>query len=75
MSRTSRKDVFNIEKEKKKMGRPVKADEARTAQIHIRLTPTEADRIERCRKALNMTTTELILYGIELIEKSGSLNS
>lgn len=75
MSRTSRKDVFNIEKEKKKMGRPIKADEARTAQIHIRLTPTEADQIERCRKALNMTTTELILYGIELIEKSGSLNS
>ena len=57
------------------MGRPIKADEARTAQIHIRLTPTEADQIERCRKALNMTTTELILYGIELIEKSGSLNS
>jgi hypothetical protein len=51
------------------MGRPLKAEEGRTAQLHIRLTPTEAERIERCRKALNMTTTEVLLYGIELIEK------
>lgn len=73
MLRTSRKKgrvIIGTEKEKKKMGRPVKADEARTAQLHIRLTPTEAERIERCRKALNMTATEVLLYGISLIEKN-----
>ena len=72
MLRTSSKKgrvIIGTEKEKKKMGRPAKADEARTAQLHFRLTPTEAERIERCRKALNMTTTEVLLYGIELIEK------
>ena len=57
----------------KKMGRPLKAKEARNAGIHIRLTPTESERIECCRKELNMTTTDVLLYGIELIE--ASLNS
>ena len=71
MPRTSSKKgrvIIGTEKVSKKMGRPLKAEEGRTAQLHIRLTPSEVERIDQCRKALNMTATEALLYGISLIE-------
>ena len=49
-----------------KMGRP-KLKIARTEDLHIRLTKFEAQKISKIAKKKNITKTEAILQGIDLL--------
>ena len=48
------------------MGRP-KLEIARTKDVHIRLTQFEFEKIERIAEKKNITKTEAILQGIDLL--------
>ena len=52
-----------------RMGRPPKADVSRSKSLNIRLTPIEAERIQKCADALNLNRTDTLMYGISLIEQ------
>lgn len=49
-------------------GRPPK-DNPRNVNLGIRLTKDEADRIQKCADKLNLTRTDTIMKGIDLVEK------
>jgi len=51
------------------MGRP-KNEITRLKQLNIRLTNFEAEKIARVAKEKNLTKTEAILQGIDLLEKN-----
>ncbi len=55
---------------KKKMGRPVKAGEPKTVSLHLRITKSEAERIQRCSEQLGLNRTDTIMQGIEMLEKN-----
>ena len=52
-----------------KMGRPLKSSEPKTVSLHLRITQTEAERIQKCSEKLGLNRTETIMKGIELLEK------
>lgn len=51
-----------------KMGRPPK-ENPRNVNLNIRITNEEAERIQICANKLNMTRTDTIMKGIDLVEK------
>ena len=48
------------------MGRP-KLEIARTKDVHIRLTQFEFEKLERIAEKKNITKTEAVLQGIDLL--------
>ena len=50
------------------VGRP-KLEIARTENLHFRLTKFELEKISRVAKEKNLTKTDAILKGIELLER------
>ena len=51
-----------------RIGRPPK-ENPRNINLGIRITKDEADRIQKCADKLNMTRTDTIMKGIDLVEK------
>lgn len=49
-------------------GRPPK-ENPRNINLGIRITKDEADKIQKCAHKLNMTRTDTIMKGIDLVEK------
>lgn len=49
-------------------GRPPKKN-PRNVNLNIRITKNEAQRIQKCADELNITRTDTIMKGIELVEK------
>ena len=49
-------------------GRPPK-ENPRNINLNIRITKAEAERIQKCADELNITRTDAIMKGIELVEK------
>ena len=62
-----------MDKEKKKMGRPLKFGEPRVTSLHLRISKQESERIKKCSENLNLNRTETIMRGIELLEKKFKL--
>lgn len=60
---------IGLSKNGKVMGRPLKADEPKTLNLHLRITQSEADRIQACSKKLGLSRTDTVMRGIELLEK------
>lgn len=54
----------------KKMGRPLKSGEAKSVSLHLRITESEAERIQNCSEALGINRTEVIMQGIKMLEES-----
>lgn len=50
-----------------KTGRP-KSDNPKNVRLEIRLTQQDADRLQKCSDVLNITRTDVILKGIDLVE-------
>ena len=63
----------DMDKEKKKMGRPLKFGEPRDTSLHLRISKQESERIKKCSENLNLNRTETIMRGIELLEKKFKL--
>lgn len=53
----------------KKMGRPLKTNEPKSVSLHLRITQTEAERIQKCSEKLGIPRTDTIMRGVELLEK------
>ena len=51
-----------------KMGRPPK-ENPRNVNLNIRITNDEAKRIQECADKMNITRTDTIMKGIDLVEK------
>ncbi len=49
-------------------GRPPK-ENPRNVNLNIRITKNESERIQKCADKLNMTRTDAIMKGINLVEK------
>ncbi len=49
-------------------GRPPK-ENPRNVNLNIRITKKESERIQKCADKLNMTRTDAIMKGINLVEK------
>lgn len=49
-------------------GRPPK-DNPRNVNLNIRITKDEANKIQKCADRLNMTRTDAIMKGIDMVEK------
>ena len=49
-------------------GRPPK-ENPRNVNLNIRITKEESERIQNCADKLNMTRTDTIMKGIEMVEK------
>lgn len=52
-----------------KMGRPFKGEQARTGKITIRVSEKEASDIQSCADMMNVTRTDAIMAGVELLKK------
>ena len=52
-----------------KMGRPLKSNEPKTVSLHLRITKSESERIQKCSEKLGLNRTETIMQGIERLEK------
>ena len=52
-------------------GRPT--DNKKTERIEIRMTPDEAQLLEDCAKRLQMSRTEVIMKGIQLVKLAHGL--
>lgn len=50
------------------MGRPLKTDEPKDVSLHLRITKSESERIKKCSEKLNLSRTETIMQGLELLE-------
>lgn len=53
-----------------RMGRPPKGDVSRDKKLNIRLNDNELNRIAECAEKLNLSRTDTIMRGIELLEQS-----
>lgn len=53
----------------RKMGRPP-SENPRQRRLSLRITDDEYERIEICSNKLGKTKTEVVLYGIQLVEDS-----
>lgn len=60
---------ITAENGKKKMGRPLKTEEPKSVSLHLRITQSESDRIQKCSEKLGIPRTDTIMKGIELLEK------
>lgn len=49
-------------------GRPLKGDEPRTVTINIRVSETEAQKIQVCADRLGSSRVDAIVKGIDLLE-------
>jgi uncharacterized protein (DUF1778 family) len=49
-------------------GRPPK-ENPRNVNLNIRITKEESERIQNCADKLNMTRTDTIMKGIEMVER------
>ena len=49
-------------------GRPIKGEQARTGKITIRVSESEAQKIQECADRLNATRTDAIMAGINLLQ-------
>lgn len=49
-------------------GRPPK-ENPRNINLNIRITKEESERIKNCADKLNMTRTDTIMKGIDMVEK------
>lgn len=52
-----------------KMGRP-KSDNPKNIRLEIRLDKDTNEKLENCSNELNLTKTDVIKKGIDLVEKS-----
>lgn len=52
-----------------KMGRP-KSDNPKNINLKIRLDKDTNEKLEKCSSELNLTKTDVIRKGIDLVEKS-----
>ena len=52
----------------KKIGRPT--NNPRTNRFEIRLSDKELDKLNKCSKELEQSRTDVIVKGIELVEKT-----
>lgn len=50
------------------MGRPPKGEESRIEKINIRVSKKEAQKIQDCADRLNVTRTDAIMKGIDLLK-------
>lgn len=53
-----------------KTGRPPKGEQKRTGKITIRVSELEANKIQDCADRLNITRTDAIMAGIDLLEEA-----
>lgn len=51
-----------------KTGRPPK-ENPRNVNLNIRITKKESEKIQKCADKLNMTRTDTIMKGIDMVEK------
>lgn len=51
-----------------KTGRPPLQDISRKEKLNIRLTPKEKEDIQYCSDTLNISRTDVIMKGIELVK-------
>lgn len=51
-----------------KMGRPLIGDEPKDVKLNLRLTKTQAQRIQDCADIMNCSRVDVVLHGIELVE-------
>lgn len=58
---------------KKKMGRP-KSENPRNESLNIRLTKQEAELIRECAEKLDMSRTDTIMLGIQMVYDSFNKN-
>lgn len=49
-------------------GRPFKGAQPRTGKITIRVSEQEAQKIKECAERLNVTRTDAIMAGIDLLK-------
>ena len=52
-----------------KIGRPLKSSEPKTVSLHLRITQKESERIQKCSEETGKTRTDVIMQGIDLLEK------
>lgn len=52
------------------MGRPTKADVARNKKITIRVSESDLVDIEYCAKSLEISRTDALLKGIEILKNN-----
>lgn len=52
-----------------RIGRPPK-ENPRNINLNIRITEEESNRIKDCANKLNITRTDAIMKGIEMVEKN-----
>jgi len=50
-----------------KMGRPT--DNPKTLRMEIRLTPDESGLLKYCAEQLNLTRTQVVVKGVELVKQ------
>lgn len=53
----------------KKMGRPLKSSQPKNVSLHLRITQSEADKIQQYSDKFGLNRTETIMLGISLLEK------
>lgn len=51
------------------MGRPLKSNEPKNVSLHLRITQSEADKIQQYSDKLGLNRTETIMLGVSLLEK------
>lgn len=49
-------------------GRPPKGTQSRTEKINIRVTQEEADKIQECADKMNVSRTDAIMCGVNLLK-------
>ena len=49
-------------------GRPSKGEQSRTGKITIRVSKQEAQKIQECADKMNITRTDAIMAGIDLLK-------
>ena len=53
----------------KKMGRPIKGKEPKTESLQLRITKTTAEQLQECAERLEVSRTEGVEKGIDLVYK------
>ena len=51
----------------KKMGRPPKGDKPMKDRIFVLVNDDTKEKLERCKKALDITTSDVVLRGIDKV--------
>ncbi|MCH5149416.1 MAG: hypothetical protein J1G30_02005 [Spirochaetales bacterium] len=52
-----------------KMGRPLIEDEPKDVKLGLRLTKTQAGRIQNCADRMECNRVDVIMHGIDLVEE------